>query len=174
MEIIEIDKSQLIFVLEPQDMTIYMIEADSDIAFLKDGFTRMVNDFGVSPHFLSGVLVQIFNSKNGGCEMFVTKIPESSGLLDDGSSPAANHYIYMFNKMHDLISACSMLSSKGKENSLAYVDTQHNYYFLVLENENPYLGEFNSKRCKENILEHISEYCKLISDNAIETLSPLV
>ena len=172
MEVIEIGKTQLIFVLDRGDMKKYRIDADCKTPILKDGFSRLVTDLGVGSQFLSGVLVQIFDSKNGGCEMFVTKIPDSTSLSVDGT-PTDKKYIYIFSALDELLSACKMLSGANVQGGIAYADTDKKKYFLLLSKECQYMGEFGGLRCKESVWEYLSEHCSLICECAIETLSVL-
>ncbi len=171
MEVIEIGTTDLIFILDKNDMTKYSISIKNDTPQLKDGFSRLIADMGVGYEFLSGVLVQIFDSENGGCEMFVSKIPDSSRYKDSDKLEGKKH-IYIFKSLGDLLSACRMLLHKSVEGA-AFCDRRRGCYFLILDEECRYLGEFNSEKCKDFVLEHLTEHCTLISRSAVAHLAPL-
>jgi len=173
MEIIEIGATQLIFVLDRNEKAKYSIDTAENSPLIRDGFRRLVSDLGVRSDFLTGVLVQIFDSKSGGCEMFVTKIPDSIGLLSN-IDDMPKKYIYLFPTLDDLIFACNMLFSKGFSKGSAFADRKSKRYYLVLEKDIKYLGEFKASICKDTVLEYLYEYCSSISENAIETLSALI
>lgn len=172
MEVIEIGKSQIIFVLSRDDMMKYSICTEEDTPLLRDGFCRMVNDLGMGNRFLKGVLVQIFDSKNGGCEMFVTKLADSI-IGADSSSPDEKKYIYIFLTLNDLLSACKMLFESCGRGGYAFADKDKHRYFLLLDREFSYLTEFCGKYCRDSTREYLEEHCTLICDRAVETLSAL-
>ena len=171
MEIIEIGKTKLIFLLERKDMEKYKINTDEYSPSLKSGFLRLLSDVGVGDTFLSEVLVEIFETKDGGCEMFVTKLSdqaESSYIKD-----SLKKYIYSFTKLYELTSACKMLYDINVSGGEAYADRDRQVYYLILDNEHKYLAEFNGKRCKGLVKEYLLEHCRLFCENAVEKLSSL-
>lgn len=169
MELIEIGKTKLIFLLERKDMEKYEINIDEYSPSMKNGFLRLLSDNGVGKTFLSDVLVEIFETKDGGCEMFVTKITDQTDSLYIHDS--LKKYIYSFSKLCDLAAACKMLMELNVSGGAAYEDRDRHIYYLALEKEHKYLTEFNAKRCKSNANEYLSEHCRLFCDNAVKTLS---
>ena len=169
MEIIEIGTTQLLFLLAPEDMTEYKISTSFPEDALREGFARIIRDLGVSERFLSGVLVQIFDSKNGGCEMFITKIPDK--INTDEGLPSQS--IYIFNSVTELLGACRMLYERCPSPSSAYADKNKEKYYLMLEGDHPYLSEFSGVKARSGSAEYLFEHCRIISDNAIEKLSSL-
>lgn len=172
MEIIEIGKKQLIFLLERTEVCEYDLDKSQNSTVMRSGFRRLITDYGFDGDFLSDVLVQIFDSKCGGLEMFVTKLEESESLTGD-KNLKIKMATYMFSNVDTLTGACKMLSLTNTGNSLVYYDTQKKKYFLTLEEDCPYITEFSAIRCKDTATPYLSEYCRLITDNAIEKLSPL-
>ncbi len=172
MDVIEIGPTQLVFVLDKGDMTKYSICANESSPFLREGFRRLVSDLGLNRNFSGGVLVQIFESKSGGCEMFVTKLPDSIGILN-GTNETDRAYIYIFQSLTDLLSGCYMLACNGITGGYAYAEAKAKNYYLILDNECKYLGEFGATRCKNSAREYLQEHCTLISSRAIEQLSAL-
>ncbi len=164
MEVIEINASKLVFLLDKCDKEKYHITEAAPSQ--KEGYLRLIRDSGLGTVFLSRVLVQIFELKNGGCEMFVTR------LSDDGDNAfEKKDHIYIFKGLGDMLSALIMLKSADLTGGCAYYDERENAYYLALEDECRYIGEFLGKKCRNAPAEYLAEHCTLISDSAIEKLS---
>ncbi|MBQ4066829.1 MAG: hypothetical protein IJD22_04190 [Clostridia bacterium] len=172
MEVIEIGKSQVILVLDRDDMLKYSISTEENSPLLRDGFCRMVNDLGMGSRFMNGVLVQIFDSKNGGCEMFVTKLADNIREFD-GKPDIKRKYIYIFQKLDDMLSACRMLSESRINGGSAFKGVDKGPYYLLLDFEYPYLSEFGARYLRDTKEEFLAEHCSLISSSAVESLSAL-
>ncbi len=172
MELIEIGKTKLIFLLERKDMEKYNINTNEYSQSLKHGFLRLLSDMGVGDAFLSDVLVEIFETKDGGCEMFVTKLSDQtdSTYIQD----SFKKYIYSFSKLCDLLAACKMLMELNVSGGSAYVDKERNIFYLAIDKEYKHLTEFNASKCKPLAKEYLSEHCRHFCDNAIEKLSLLL
>ncbi len=171
MELIEIGKTKLIFLLEQKDMEKYEITIDEYSPTQKNGFLRLVSDTGVDTTFLSDVLVEIFEAKDGGCEMFVTKLSDKtdSAYIKVG----CKKYIYSFLELYDLMAACRMLMGLNLSGGEAYVDRDRRVFYLALENEYKHLTEFGASKCKSIAWEYLCEHCSLFAKDAIEKLSCL-
>ncbi len=167
MELIPINNSKLKIMLDESDMKEYNISDEADCA---NGETRQAirhildrarDQIGFNTEG-SEIFVQLYTSKRGGCELFVTKSSFSS-LKDDkqidkkpkkikkdecqsltvrGDSHLSSgrsdlgRIIFSFDTLGDLCSVCKILVSKDLLfRSYAYVDGK-NYYYLVLENTN--------------------------------------
>ncbi len=167
MEIIKIEKDKLIFILSADDAAKYFTEASSSTPLLKESYTRIISDNNIEEAFLSGVLVELFESKDGGLEMFVTKLSDTDEA--SGRSPAdGTRHIYILTKLNDLIGACHMLKKRKYENALIY-ENQKKYY-LTISKEEPYLSEFGAKKCDLILNEYLAEHYNLMP---IETVSAL-
>ena len=75
MEVIEISNKDILLLLSREEVSKYNLYDGS--ARLRDCYERLSLDCGLGRDFLSDVLVQIFDSKSGGLQMFVTKLEES-------------------------------------------------------------------------------------------------
>ena len=104
--------------------------------------------------------------------MFVTKIDENESLTVD-KKQQTKMTIYMFSNVDSLAGACRMLSLIHTGHCFAYYDAHKKRYYLTMEDDCPYITEFSAIRCKDIAESYLMEYCKLITDNAIEKLSPL-
>lgn len=168
MDVIEIDEARLLFVLDPLEVARYSIYSENYDSEMKDGYARLMADTGTDSTFHAGVLVEIFDSKDGGCEMFVTKISSTAEI--DGSI-RNSRTIYIFTSLQDLLEACRMLSERKMHGGKAYKDTNKTTYFLVLDKEAPYVNEFRAKKEGSGFAEYLSEHCLLFSNNAVDVLS---
>ncbi len=171
MEIIELSQRNILLLLNSEDVIRYKLK-DVDFDSMRDGFQRVILDSGLDSDFFSDVLVQIFDSKSGGCEMFVTKLEESKSPSDD-HKPYSKMFVYMFSDIDNLTKACNMLSDIHTGTAFAYYDDAKKNYYLMLEKDNTYISEFNARRCKDSAVEYLNEYCLKFSDNAIADLSTL-
>lgn len=168
MDVIEIDKARLLFILDPLEVVKYSIYADTNEHKMEEGYQKLLSDTGALEKFKTGVLVEIFDSKDGGCEMFVTKL---TGTADTFQNTKGRRTIYIFTNLSDLIGSCGMLKYTGCSGGRAYKDHTGNKYYLLLDNESPYIAEFGARKAKKGAPEYLNEHCTLLSDNAIEVLS---
>ena len=168
MEVIEIKRGKMIFLLDREDALKYHITGTQPS--MKEGYCRLITDTGMDPSFLSDVLIQIFDSKNGGCEMFVTKMQDSSDS-DKKRCKSNASYIYSFESFENMLHALSSLHETGQKGVSAYRDERNGRFFLSLNTECNYLSEFMAKRSKHIPPEYLSEHCSLICHDAVGTLS---
>ncbi|MBQ3527970.1 MAG: hypothetical protein IJA52_05410 [Clostridia bacterium] len=171
MEVIEIKDGNMVFLLDKGDAQKYHLK--SHHSSMKEGYSRLIEDSGLDRSFLSGVLVQIFDSKNGGCEMFVSKIQDGSDSARNADIER-NGYIYTFKSLEHMLSAISFLSSQDIREASAYYNAEFSSYFLCLSSDCRYLSEFMAAKAKNLYSEYLSEHCTLICYNAIENLSQYV
>ena len=171
MEVIDINGGRMVFLLDREDTEKYHITGSSDS--LKEGYCRLITDTGIDRSFLSDVTVQIFDSKSGGCEMFVTRLPDGTDSSQKGSTEKCN-YIYTFSQIEDMLLAISYLQTQEINKATAYRDKKCVRYFLSINTECRYLSEFLAVRSKNILHEYLSEHCSIISNDAVKALSPLV
>lgn len=149
MELIVISDTRLKIMLTAQDMTEYNIDAmtlDTECAktkrILYDILDRAKKKAGFAGDS-DKVFVQIFPSKDGGCELYVTKY---SNLYDTDEADGAainrtqksqggikKRLVYRFGSVRDLLRACRALKKRGyKEASDAYISDKEKIIYLVL------------------------------------------
>jgi len=104
--------------------------------------------------------------------MFVTKLPCRQDL-NGNAEEQVNKFVYIFPDVDCLTSACKMLYDIPLRGGSAYYDKAGGKYYLVLNGDIPYISEFIAKRCNDPAEEYLCEYCKMISDKAVERLSSL-
>ncbi|MBE6596431.1 MAG: adaptor protein MecA [Ruminococcaceae bacterium] len=132
------------------------------------------------------VLVQLYPSKDGGCEMFVTRITpisedyaaeikgeEEKNEKKRKDSSRKKYTVFSFAAFRDLSSACRSLLRVGyKGHSIAYIDESKRWYLLLSNldfsgytpmDEYSFLLEFgnieNTESCKSYLSEHATELC---------------
>ncbi len=121
------------------------------------------------------VFVQIFRAKNGGCEIFVSKIAKASKNGDGVTrSKEKRSRLYTFDDCEDMIRLCRelcRLGYKGISNAYIYENT----FYLMLEDDNgaPFelACEYSSGGERYSRL-YIDEHFTLIRENdAVSVLS---
>lgn len=167
MELIEIGKTQLLILLDGEDKRKYSIMNEDSFSAMMDCYYRLILDGGADRSFLKGTSVQIFDSENGGLQMFVTK------LADARTAETDKIYIYIFSFLDELLSACRYLCEKSTAGGCAYYDSDRKKYYLTLEREYSQLCEFGALRCRDFTEEYLFEHCKRFSADAVSTLGKL-
>ena len=119
MELILISNSKLKIMLTAEDMKKYNIDCEGDVT-LRRGFRpvleRARRDCGFDP--CGGrLLVQVFPSRSGGCELFVTRVGQEDRASQTKKNESA---VFLFDTLGDLIALCGALECRGYgEGSLA-------------------------------------------------------
>ena len=188
MEFIPIGKSKLKIIMSADDMLKFGIDLEaiehndrSAVSALTDIIKGGELGFDIKS---SKLYIQCYPSREGGCEMYVTR-------LGDSASPKNSHkedplsgrrrVAYSFENLRDLISVCKRLFSIGYSEVSEAFSCGSKFLLLLSEpEENAYipLSEFSfireygkSESIKSSEL-LISERCRQIcSPNAVEILS---
>jgi hypothetical protein len=178
-----INGEKLKVMLSSADMEYYAISCDmldSDNAQSRCAFRKILEDARGQCGFDAAgakVFVQVFPSKEGGCEMFVTKLGDASKINFQSQTNQTGKkffYVYSFDCLNKMLEACAMIQRlQYSDESFAYTDTRRKRYFLTLETDIPNLSEFGGRRCRSNARFYISEHCSLICEGAVERLSAL-
>ncbi len=182
MELILISNSKLKIMLSAEDMKEYNIECDGESA-LKRGFKpvleRAHEDCGFDIE--SGrLLVQVFPSRGGGCEMFITRVAISGGRDEkDYISPS----VCILRSACDLLSLCRVLSSRGFGAGSSAYAMKEGVFALILPEfdrderlplEAAVIGEFAERRDCDNIEGYIKEHALPIFErDAVARLAEL-
>lgn len=180
MELILISNSKLKIMLSAEDMKMYNIECDGETA-LRRGFKPVLERARLDCGFdiESGrLLVQVFPSREGGCEMFVTRVALSGANEGKRASDAS---VCIFDTVQSLTSLCRVLNSRGfGENSSAYALREGVYALILPEFDRDerlplsaaVIEEFGYRRDCENIEGYIKEHARpIFLDNAVALLS---
>ena len=213
MELIVISDLQIKLTLTRDDLGKYPPNAETGEIFRKilhDAGQLARDKSGAAPlpdgfeHGGGGRLyVQIYPSRGGGCELFVTRLPlcaadgrGEAGYLEEGKeslfrpvvipSPA-RRYVYAFDSLGLLLRCCAGLSSMPRADaeetfgtaplwadSAAYFSRDRRLCYLVLSEDTPAVGEYLGALCPDGTYAYINEHCTLLcSGNAVVKLGEL-
>lgn len=126
------------------------------------------------------VSAEVYISKDGGCEVFVSKMPEITPITKNNTKPRSR-LIYRFETLEHLLMVCEGLKRACYDDKCdVYYNKNTNTYFLVMYGIYPkdikyaFLCEYGTK-LKSNLYIYIVEHCECIfSENAVEIFSKLL
>lgn len=201
MDLILINSTKLKIMLSPNDMTAYSLTCDNieyDNTESRRAFWDILNVAKRKTGFDAAnnrVFIQVYPSKDGGCEMYVTKITDDDDIefdednksLADESAVAtkkripehSDYDVYSFNELNHLINACRQLILNGYiSSSSIWTDEDIPRYYLAVEkaerNHCICLDEYGIKHSATATYTYISEHCRCIcKDEAIQKMSLL-
>ncbi len=189
MELIIISESRIKLMLTSDDMEGYKIGCDTG-AIVRCIMSDVREKYGYSG--MDGrIFVQMYTSRGGGCEMFVTRLeptdtPNSQMLMQAGEERTVteyrkyifrdrgHHIIYSFESMEYLLLTCLGLWRSGYVGeSLAYVDRMRRMYYLLLNRETHIAGENFGSLCPSKTYYYINEHCDMLCSDAVSVLGRL-
>lgn len=159
MELIKISNTKLKVMLSEEDMILYDLDTealDYDNKETRRAFWRILDEAKRKTGFDASsdrVFVQVYPSKKGGCEMFVTKVGKLDGERSEVKGLTAmrkRENIYSFDSFETTVLMCEKLKAIGYEGkSSVYTDHDKGMYYLVVEErssdsvlKNNSLGEY--------------------------------
>ncbi len=189
MELIMISDTRLKVVLTPVDMENYHLNFDGDaydnprtrraITRLFDEVKRRVG-FDVTE---DRILVQIWQSADGGCELYVSKLePKMPARRTRITACDYETQIYKFAHFEDLVAVCRTLSLRGYRKPSEVLADAHGGWYLILDGvEVPsplsslsFIGEYAEKQGSSLPLYVLREHARVIAEvNAVERLAAL-
>lgn len=191
MELIRISDSKLKVMLNADDMQHYALDRDAmnyDNTGTRRALWQILDDARQETGFdaaASRVLIQVYPSRDGGCELYVTKLLRQlpAGTEEPPAEKKDAPCLYEFETADDLLAACRALAAGGYAGeSAAYAEGKR--LFLEAEEADdrplilpgfrpgllPEFGRPLDKRESAYIREHAE--C-LIPENAVARLAPL-
>lgn len=181
MELILISDSKLKIMLSKNDMTKYALrieDIDYDNTETQRAFRSILDEAKHKTGFDAArkrIFVQVFPSRCGGCEIFVTKLEKGVNAEDLSVSVARKkaNSVYRFSDIDSLLSVCALLLQRGYTGeSSAFCD--ENSYYLSISGEHIFIDEYAEMRENKNYIYHILEHCnRICSKGAVETLASL-
>ena len=204
MELILINASKLKIMLSDDDMKKYDLDADTidyDTTATRRAFWSILDYAKNQTGFDAAndkLFIQLYPSKAGGCEMFITKMG-APPTRDKAQHPKGNVQIvpverqyggrkhtnaYAFDNMESLLSVCRRLLSLGFDGeSSAYRDHKGRFFLLLCQygyenyaplDEFSFITEFGSAENAGRIKLYISEHATCVCDKqAVEQLGVL-
>ncbi len=149
MELILINESKLKIMLSKKDMEHYELcneEIDYDCTETRKAFWQILDDAKHQTGFDAAsekVFIQLYPSREGGCEMYVTKVTSPVGALGKKESSMRTAEVrvgrqgcYSFHSMRALLQVCAGLHERGyREDSSAYLTDDGRYVLFIREFE---------------------------------------
>lgn len=139
MELIVISESKLKVTLTPADMETYGLDFDGEDYDTTEGrraIWRLFADVKERCGFdATGdrVLVQIWQSDDGGCELYVSKMPPAPPVM---RTPAGSRYVkslYVFDALSDMLEVCRELAHHTYSRPSEVWVGDDGRWFLILE-----------------------------------------
>ncbi|MGN1345566.1 MAG: hypothetical protein ACI4V1_02170 [Eubacteriales bacterium] len=186
MELIIIDESRIKLMLTAEDMAAYRTavgEVGTKEALR--GILRDAREKCGCRGMRGRIYIEMYPSKTGGCELFVTKLAEreSGTSMKSGNDGVLAEYrkyifrgrvIYSFDAMPHLLDTCLGLMKIGYAGeSSAYHDEVKRRYYLILDCESHIAGENLGSLCQSSAYYYINEHCRRICTDAVATLGKL-
>ena len=175
MEVIRINRERIKIMLSPADM----VEMDISCEVLdnfdkrgKEAFGKIMQEARDKCGFIScgrKILVQVFPSKDGGCEMFITKVNDSE--LTSHVKKQKKFY-YKFEVFQDMLRFCAAIMN-SINSCAAYKDIEKGIYYIVTDEKCNICGEFGGMECSETCDVYILERCKMVCEDAGSVLGRL-
>ena len=208
MELILISESKLKIMLTADDMENYEI-SNENLSYERSDtrrvFGRILNEAKERTGFDStsnNLFIQVYPSKNGGCEVYVTisseaaqqNVKQEKRPKEKNTSPKKKkeYCVYLFDSIENTLSACKILGECGYKNeSMLYAENNGNAsrYYLVLQEEIPQpsqnrkkksvsksdlANEFGKRVGGRECLYYIKEHAVAVAEkNAIEVVGKL-
>lgn len=183
MEFMKIGDKSLKIVMTTKEAKLYGLDEESELNSddMKGVFSKLLarakKEVGYK---FSGerVVAEIFSSKKGGCEVFLSYVEQSQmdTLVKDTRKRTKNTIIFGVNELNGLISLCAELCERGyKGKSSVYYDVEQKGYYLLLEDiysreiKYSFACEYG-KQLKQNGQSYIKEHCRCLSKNNAITL----
>ena len=206
MELILINPSKLKIMLTCEEMKKYELDADTidyDTTATRKAFWSILDDARSETGFDAAsdkVFIQLYPSKKGGCEMYVTKLGDTSFPLRNAKSgtrgtvrksPAELHDgerkrfgAFAFESMEAMLCVCRrLLSMRWCGESRAYRDPRGKFLLFLSEvfqsayaplDELSFISEYGTRENLERLNLYIHEYATCICEHdAVQTLGNL-
>ena len=196
MEWIRISRNKLKIMLTAEDTKRYELRPDSaslESAGTRKAFRAILSDAGKELGFDAAderVYIQLFPSREGGCELFVTKEAESAKeaptprpKAEKAPEEHTRHLAFSFPELSPLLLVCRRLTERRYQGeSRALRDDEGRYWLLLSDTGNPLLArheyrfilEYGQMEHGENarllLLEHGTPLC---GEKAVEQLGQL-
>ena len=188
MELIIINDRKLKITLSESDMKEYDIDCgtvDYSRTETRRAFWSLLDEVKHRTGFDAAsdrVYIQIYPSREGGCEMYVTKLgtmPDDSYATGEGVSVSAGvKKAFAFPGTGPMLRVCRQLERQGFCGTSAAYSTDDGSFLLILGNLKSdstvaFISEFGDEVDPDRLVNLLPEHGTLISDNAVAALSRL-
>jgi len=179
MELILINSEKLKIMMSRDDMAEYDIScerADYKNTETRRAFWNILDQAKRRTGFDAAsdkIYIQMYPSKEGGCEMYVTKLGFSEKETQENTETETEPQIYRFDSLGTLLKVCSELDRLGYT-KFGRTYTDKSGFFLCLESEAikknadriAFLAEFGEKWDGDVFFRYKGEYCSPICEHA--------
>ncbi len=194
MELLLISENKIKISLTKADLDAYSITSDDidyDNTETRRVFWTLLDEAKRKTGFdaaKSRIFIQIYPSRDGGCELYVSKISRaerdeelSSNVLRELSkikeeAKEKKTQVYLFDEINSLIAACRRLKAVGyNRSSSAYSEGKKRFFLTVdLNGNNSFIGEYGQRQRADRTMLYINEHCGVICEgDAVMRLAEL-
>lgn len=190
MEIIQISEGKLKVMLTKADLEEFDLDAqtlDYADSETKELFSALLAHIKETVGFRTDgyrVLVRFFPSRDGGCELFLSRIPDFYVGEEELEEEQTRPQVFVFERIEDLLTVCRRLRAIGYPHaSSAYISDAHRFYLFVdrpahekSAGISPYafLGEYGKAESPDCLLSFLFEHGRVLCEqNAVEQLGIL-
>ncbi len=181
MELIVIGTGKLKIMLTDDEMKKYELDTDTidyDTTSTRRAFWSILDDAKTRTGFDAAsdrVFIQLYPSKKGGCEMYVTKLSEGGRVPRPRFGERKSRLCaYAFPDLEALLGVCRRLLSRGwRGESRAYRDTVGRCYLFLTEPgaAQSFLPEYGTRENADRLRLYIGEHGHpLCESHAVELL----
>jgi len=178
MEIIKINCEKVKISLSNDDMEHLQINCDMLDGCDKRGrqaFNKILDEAKDKYGFYTTgkrIFVQLFPSKDGGCDIFITRLNDSFDKKYTVNK--RKNTCYLFESINELILFCKTVKRQNYDQSSSlYIDENKRKYYICLQKDFTFAEEYYGKKCSANSDAYIREHCRLVTDNAVDRLGGL-
>ena len=177
MELILISESKLKVMLSAEDMRRYDLNCDtvdSGDPTARQAFWDILDEARRRTGFDAAgkrVFVQLYPSREGGCEMFVTKLGARARTHE--TAARAETVLYSFSGMDDLLAACRRLMLEKELPPVRAITDPERRLYLEAARSIDWMPEYNARRCPKERSTFLAEYGRCFCGDAAKKLGPL-
>ena len=174
MDVIKISEIKLLLLLSKDEVLRYSAELKA--SGRKKTIKTILEDAGENARFSesSALSVRLFQSKDGGCEMFVTKLDDNASGCDYLSESKVKKYIYHFKDTELFLTFCKFLVSLGRGDGMTvYKDCENKGFYLSSPEEISDIAELGGEKVPFPKALYISEHCEKMCGATLSLLASL-
>ena len=185
MEFMKIGHDSLKITLSAKEAKMYDLEEGStlDSEEMKNTFTKLLlrakKEIGYR-YAGERVVAEIFSSKNGGCEIFLSYADDQAGEQRETKYKKTLSSVFMSERLEDVILLFKRIKDVGfRGKSSLYLDEINERYYIILEDREIKDGKYlfvheYARQQKSNSIAYIEEHCKGIKEHkAVEYFSKI-
>lgn len=182
METILISKNKLKIILDKTDILKYASGNEDASLTVENSIREILDTASNSVGFTfqsSECIAELFMSKDGGCEIYVTKAEENDMFFTEDNTICPNHintpetvpYIFKFKNLENLLSFCKEVTRKKDLNADIYYDEEYDIFYVKTLSEILQAFEFGGILCHDAEKYYIEEHCRTVGNGSLKFLA---